>query len=195
MTELLKLLLEAFVAGAGAYLGSYLKKKGEDLATHEDINKLVDQVRAVTTATKEIEAKISSDVWDLQKRWELKRDVLFQTTKAIAEVESTLLFLGAAYSIQNKQQDTGNRNAFQEDVNAANEKSFEAMRDFDQAALLTTLVCGKEINGLLANFATLTRRMAKDMADNPEVFKKSGKELRQRVDAIASAMRKEMGVD
>ena len=35
-------------SGAGAYLGSYLKKKGENLATHEDIDKLVDQVSAVT---------------------------------------------------------------------------------------------------------------------------------------------------
>ena len=46
-------------AGAGAFIGSYLKKKGENLATHEDINKLVDQVKSVTQATKEIEAKIS----------------------------------------------------------------------------------------------------------------------------------------
>jgi len=37
------------------------KKKGENLATHEDLDKLVVQVRAVTTTTKEIEAKISTD--------------------------------------------------------------------------------------------------------------------------------------
>ena len=51
-------LIGAFV---GSYLGSYLKKKGENLATHEDLDKLVVQVRAVTTTTKEIEAKISTD--------------------------------------------------------------------------------------------------------------------------------------
>jgi hypothetical protein len=66
-----------FVAGgAGAYLGSYLKKKGENLATHEDIDKLVDQVKAVTKATKEIEAKISDDVWSRQKRWEVQQAAL-----------------------------------------------------------------------------------------------------------------------
>ncbi|MGO9272316.1 MAG: hypothetical protein ACLQOO_19160 [Terriglobia bacterium] len=43
----------------GAYLGSYLKKKGENLATHEDIDKLVKQVSAVTAATRQIEAKIT----------------------------------------------------------------------------------------------------------------------------------------
>jgi hypothetical protein len=45
----------------GSFLASYFKKKGENLATHEDIALLVDQVRAVTAATKEIEAKISND--------------------------------------------------------------------------------------------------------------------------------------
>jgi hypothetical protein len=57
-------LIAALFAGFGAYFGSYFRKKGENLATHEDISKLVDQVSAVTKATKEIEAKISSDVWD-----------------------------------------------------------------------------------------------------------------------------------
>jgi hypothetical protein len=41
-----------------SYIHPYLGKKAENLATHEDINKLVDQVEAVTTAAKEIEAKI-----------------------------------------------------------------------------------------------------------------------------------------
>jgi hypothetical protein len=55
----LDLVITASVAGIASYLGSYLKKKGENLATHEDINKLVDQVSAVTAATKQIEARIT----------------------------------------------------------------------------------------------------------------------------------------
>jgi hypothetical protein len=84
MTELLYLLPTALLAGAGAFLGFYLKKKGENLATHEDIDRLNDQVRVVTTTTKEIEAKISGDLWDRQKQWELKRDALFEATRCIA---------------------------------------------------------------------------------------------------------------
>ena len=42
-------LVSAFI---GSYLGAYLKKKGENLATHEDVNKLVQQVQAVTSATR-----------------------------------------------------------------------------------------------------------------------------------------------
>ncbi len=52
------LFITAVTAGVGAYLGSYLKKKGENLATHEDVDKLVEQVSAVTVATKQIEARI-----------------------------------------------------------------------------------------------------------------------------------------
>jgi hypothetical protein len=47
-----------------SYLPAYAKEKGKNLATHEDIQKLVDQVKAVTLATKKIEAEISSGVWD-----------------------------------------------------------------------------------------------------------------------------------
>jgi hypothetical protein len=82
-----------FSGGVGAYLGSYLRKKGENLATHEDIDKLVEQVSAVTKATKEIETKISSDVWDRQKQWELKREILFDATKRLSEIENKLLSL------------------------------------------------------------------------------------------------------
>ena len=33
--------LTALVAGGAAYLGSYLRKKGENFATHEDVDKLI----------------------------------------------------------------------------------------------------------------------------------------------------------
>jgi hypothetical protein len=53
------LVTTAVGSGVGAYLLSYLKKKGENLATREDIDKLVQQVSAVTAATKQIEARIT----------------------------------------------------------------------------------------------------------------------------------------
>jgi hypothetical protein len=65
----------------GVYLSSYLKKKGENLATHEDIDKLIDQVSAVTTTTKQIEAKISNEMWQRERKCELQ-------LKAIASVNA-----------------------------------------------------------------------------------------------------------
>src|SRR5208282_4811332 len=83
--------------GVGLYLGAYLKKKGENLATHEDVDKLVEQVRAVTTTTKEIEAKVSGEAWNRQRRWELKRGVLLEGAKKFAVWLDAFFALVSAY--------------------------------------------------------------------------------------------------
>jgi hypothetical protein len=82
---LLIALISFVCAGMGAYLGSYLKKKGENLATHEDMNKIVALIEATTEATKAIEARISHEVWDRQRQWEIKREVLLTIIDLIAE--------------------------------------------------------------------------------------------------------------
>jgi hypothetical protein len=89
-----------FVAGgAGAYLGSYLKKKGENLATHEDLEKLVTQMTAVTTATKNIEARISDEVWQKQKRWEAKREAIFEVMRRLGELEAASAIYAASENV------------------------------------------------------------------------------------------------
>ena len=82
----------------GFYLAGYLREKGKNLATHEDIVKDLAQVRAVTTTTKEIEAKISNDVWDRQKRWELKRDLSFEFAKTVAGAKDVISNVYAVYN-------------------------------------------------------------------------------------------------
>ncbi len=56
-----------------AFIPEYLKEKGKNLATHEDINKIVDQVTAITQATKEIDPQCSSTVEDLKVRARLQK--------------------------------------------------------------------------------------------------------------------------
>jgi cytochrome c556 len=48
------------------------------------IGKLVDQIAAVTQTAKEIEAKISGDVWSRQKRWEVQQTALLGTLRDLA---------------------------------------------------------------------------------------------------------------
>ena len=54
------LLLTAVVsvvsAGLGAYFGAYLREKGKNLATKEDLDRVV-------RATEDIKAKISGSLW------------------------------------------------------------------------------------------------------------------------------------
>src|ERR1700733_13386684 len=93
-------MLASLVGGFfGSFLAGYLKKKGENLATHEDIQNLVEQVQAVTTATQEIESRISGELWDRQKKWELRRDIIFETTRAVADVKHRLNALDSLHQV------------------------------------------------------------------------------------------------
>lgn len=58
------------------YLIAYGKKKGENLATKEDFNDLLVQLRKTTEATKEIEAKISQATWVGQSELEYRKEQL-----------------------------------------------------------------------------------------------------------------------
>ena len=80
----------------GGFIGAYSKKKGENLATHEDLQNLVEQMKAVTAATKTIEATISDKSWDRQKQWELKRDALFPILEALTDADDAMVDLAGA---------------------------------------------------------------------------------------------------
>ena len=69
------LIFSAVSAGIGAYFGAYLKRKGENLATKEDLDALVHQVKATTQATESIKADLSGRLWLSQERWKLKTDL------------------------------------------------------------------------------------------------------------------------
>lgn len=183
--------------GLGGFLAGYLKKKGENLATHEDIGKVLEEVRATTQATKEIEAKISSAVWDRQKRWELKREVLFKTADKIATAKTALTALFASYTTEKnaKEKDP----AYEADVYRTDKlirvarKWNEAAEGLDWATLLVDLACGKEVKNSLMNFAFFTRTLAEKIKDGqPEAFRSSLKEYVEKLDAVSAAMRKEI---
>jgi hypothetical protein len=61
------------------YFGPYLTQKAKNLATHEDIQRLVDQVRE----TERIKAEISDSIWDRQARWTYKRDLYIQLVECM----------------------------------------------------------------------------------------------------------------
>jgi hypothetical protein len=189
--------LTALASGAGAYFGSYLKKKGENLATHEDIDKLLEQVSAVTKTTKEIEAKISDDVWSRQKHWELKRDVLFDVAKGLGSIVDALTDVFAVYETDSKSTQTEKENP------ARSQKRIEAIVRFndaanqvDQTVSLVALVCGDEVKRELHGFGLFHRRLSQKItAGQPDAFMPSLSELVARREKIIALMRKEMGIE
>jgi hypothetical protein len=84
-------------AGVGAYLGSYLKKKGEILATKEDFDSLRTQTHELTVATKEIEAKVNDQVRNRQRQWEMKKELFIAAAQTVAKADATLAPTVSAY--------------------------------------------------------------------------------------------------
>jgi hypothetical protein len=180
-------------AFAGSYLAGYSSKKGENLATHEDINKLVDQVRAVTTATKEIEAKISNEVWDRQKRWELKRDVLFEIIKRTGKVSDTLTRIEAIYQTQGWPSSGAVKPEAKEDLVEAITAFSGSANEFETAGLLVGLVCGNELVAAQHQFLMSARNIVTALTNGDAAAQTKRKEFVPRMCAVTDAVRKEFG--
>jgi hypothetical protein len=175
---------------AGGYVGAYLTTKGKNLATHEDIHKLVDQVTAVTTATKKIEAEISSGVWDKQKRWEMKRDVLFLAAKAVTEVDDSLLSLATVFRFKEKEE------ALSAERLKSSKRWMDATINYDQTKLLVAVVCTKETKEAFDSFAAITAVMSQNITKGQwEAYDNARKDLALKFFALQAAVRKELEVD
>jgi hypothetical protein len=185
-------LIGAFI---GSYLAGYLKKKGENLATHEDIDKLVDQVRAVTTATQEIEARISNEVWDRQRSWELKKETLLDAARALAVFESAVGRLNATYYALKDISDKDSPLYVKHEAKALTALS-SASRSFDRAQLLVSLVSGKDVEKSFLVVNKMLMQLSKKITDgDSEVYSKSLPELRKAGHDLVVAVRKELGVE
>ena len=56
----------------GAYFGTYFKKKAENLATKEDYESLLVQLKKTTAETEGIKVELAKGTWLHQQRWNLK---------------------------------------------------------------------------------------------------------------------------
>ena len=129
-----------FLAGlfAHEFLPSYLKKKGENLATKEDIQELAKQTTILTQAAKEIEARISIGVWSQQQRWDVQKTTLLESLKELATAETFLFRLVYTFSETKSQQGVQDTRR-----NAANNEYAEAIGNFWRTRLAMEIVCGR----------------------------------------------------
>jgi hypothetical protein len=195
----------SFLLGAvfRPYLTSYAGKKGENLATHEDINKLVDQVKAVTEATKKIEAEISSGVWDKQKRWEMKREVLFEAARKISEIDDAMLSNSIVLKEDRaRQKEWETRTPLMEEQLTWRQAKYErlmrwskAASDFDVSRAFVLIVCSKEAAQAFSELGTYITTLAAQMIQNPDVYDSARSELFKKILLAQKAIRKELEVD
>jgi adenosine deaminase len=71
---LISVIINVVIVGVGVYLSKYLARKADILATNENFEVLLKQVKKTTEATKEIEAKVSNSAWLVQQKWQIKKD-------------------------------------------------------------------------------------------------------------------------
>jgi hypothetical protein len=173
---------------SGSFFGAYFKKKGENRAIREDIEKL-------TKTTKEIEAKISSDVWDRQKRWELKREVLFEATKRLSEADDALLSYDSVLQVEQKENKT-NDVTWAESKHERIMKWSKASANFDETRELVGLVCGKETYRAFEDFGGLINKIAAEISSGDvEIYRKTREDFYKKLFLARLAMRRELGID
>lgn len=141
-------------SGVGAFIGAYLKKKGENYATKEDIQILVAQVAAVTETTKRIEGTITHEY----RRWEIRKEVLFELLEKYGLLDDALNRLVAsvtASALTPKEQ--------QESLSDPNEKAVALMnvnREFMIVCMKARVTCTPELTNHVVRIGTVISQAA-----------------------------------
>ena len=176
---------------AGVFFGAYFKKKGGNFATHEDIDKLVGQMRAVTQAMKEIEASISDDTWNQRKRWELKRAVLFDAAKRVAELDKALLALHSLLCVDNPDDKKWGEARLR-----ATKQWNDATTMFDETKQLVGIICDEDTILAFSSLGALTSDIgAKLVHRDRDIYKKMEGALSKGLSLARLSIRKELGLD
>ena len=170
------------------FIGSYASKKGENLATKEDIAQL-------TKIAEGIKAEISDKVWDRQKQWEMRRDAVSDAWRALRELESSLISLRSAFSLPIPDDDDlknsilGMRHQAAATFDACNTKYLHA-KDF------ADLIVGDDLPKRLAAYFQQVGIVAKEILKGNAGYFTSVRmrELSEKANAIVQEARRELDV-
>jgi hypothetical protein len=177
-----------------SFIPEYLKEKGKNLATKEDLDDLVKQVQAVTTATKEIENKLSHDVWNRQKQWEMKREVLFDLTKSMTSASDALTEVYSFYDTERKR--TGPMPPARQEKELRLGATFsDAASAFDNVTVLSGIVCGESLQKAAVQFGIFLREAKMEAKDLPEFPAKQLTELAVKRNAVTTEIRRVLGLE
>jgi hypothetical protein len=173
------------------FIGSYAARKGENLATKEDIAQL-------TKIAEGIRAEISDKVWDRQKQWEMRRDVVFEVVRALGEMNNSLLELAHAYSLTDPERLAvpgredlrtkvlGMRKEAREHWDSCNTK-------IDGSRFIADMVVGKSLGTAYYEYVNEMRQVSLGVLDKDhECFKSSQLSLSQKYGVVRQSVRNEL---
>jgi hypothetical protein len=189
---ILLIVLNAVIVGTGIYLRAYLNKKAENLASKEDFKDLKTQTAELRQTTKEIESKIDDQVWNRQRQWELKRDVLFEMSKRLAQADDALLYLDMAARNADKEGDP----FWMENLTKRQNGWTKAIGALDEARFTVGVVSEKETIDAVDALAGLMVKMASGVTNKDfSAYSDNKLELSKKIYAARWAIRKSLGID
>ena len=134
-------------------------------------------MRAVTEVTKKIEADVSIGVWDKQKRWEMKREVLFEAAKRVAEIDNAML--GFSFALKGdrekqkewaaRQPSTSEELAWERVKSERVTRWSKASSAFDESRLFAGIVCSKDGKQAFEDLGSFVNNLAAQMTTDQPV--------------------------
>jgi hypothetical protein len=110
------------ILGTGIFCKQYLIKSADFKAAEANIDKLVEQLKKTTKATKTIEAKINNDAWLEQQKWQVKKDFYMEAMKLFHTVKVSFdVWLFAEKQICSNKHDIDSLNEFEREKDSAYE--------------------------------------------------------------------------
>jgi uncharacterized protein (DUF2252 family) len=160
-------------------------------------------VKAVTETTKKIEADISVGVWDKQKRWQMKREVLFEAAKRLSGMDDALVDYGSTMQIDLAKQTAwataapsqAERQSWMQTKIESATKASKAITALAESRLFVAIVCGKVTKEAFTDLAKYASGLAVQIGNLPDAYRTAMPDLQKKVEAAQNAIRKELEVD
>lgn len=70
-------IISLIFSGLGAYLSTYLRKKGEQTAIMEDLNDIKNQLKHTTETIETVKASISKNLYIKKSKWDFKKSIYY----------------------------------------------------------------------------------------------------------------------
>jgi hypothetical protein len=186
LPSLLVPLLSLLGGVVGGLLGTYISKRGEIRAVHAELEKVVEQNRAITKATEEIKAQTSKTAWTR----DVRKEVTFKVLESLAVVDASVTTLLSVC--------TGNSVFAPEDPRRQQlEAEFKsAYENYTKARMLAKVVCGDDVNDAFARIQNALMAVAASSlrGDFREIFQAFG-ELATEISGIGSLIRRDIGIE
>jgi hypothetical protein len=187
--------LGILIGGFVGYMNGYMRKKAENRAIHEDFQAVLAELKETTHATKEIEAKISDEVWNRQRKWEIKKEALFDATRGLVDFNNALIQLSSIDQAK-KAHPHIPADVWLLQENQVMKTVMEATSSLQQITLLLSVTVGREVLIVFSKTDNILKDMSSKMGSGDfEGARALIDPMRKSMNDLIANIRAELGVD